>query len=713
MRTLQKPCGSGANKRRNEMKNNLIFSQKLLTVAMALAFPAAAAMADEVEELISPNVSEAALKIQSVNEVNSLFREYNGLDKGANGSLDIHLVRRSDQGRWLKLEGRDLGLSTQELKATLEQQGDWSVNLGYDQIPHYSPLTVNTAVTGIGSNQLQLPLNLWGAGASFSDQQWKTERTKTSLAASKFISDSLQASFSFKSEDKKGTRLMTSGGNAPPGLNPALGFFATQYLTPEPIDANHQQIEASLDYFTKKFQLTASYYGSFFKNNAGNGLFVNPAFTGQQAFNSTNMSPLSLAPDNHAQEFSLSGGYNWTADTRGTFSIGKTYAVQTADFISPSLIIPTTAGKPATLTTRSNLGGDLETTNIAAGISSRVSKDLSLVGSWAYEDRNDKTPKDTYMIDYAHGNGVTAYTNNPDSMTTNRGKLEGTYRIEGGYRLTAGYDRDEKTYKGMEEEGFRENTQEDTYRVALRKTMSEVLNGSVLLSHSDRTGSAWGKTSTIYGDRWVAPTQFADRKRDKAKLSLDWSPLNALNMQFVYEHSLDDYTARANDMGLDKGTSDLYSVDATYQISDNWKTSAWYSLNNNRIKQNERQNPRSTPYVNPTNGSLSNSDNNQTIGTAPVIAVEAPSSGIVNKPLIFNLTVAYPNGCVTFRKFIENMQIKVRRVEVETTIPKDKSCAEVIVNRDATYTYTPTEKGTFTFKFKNDDSWIEKVVIVE
>ena len=109
----------------------------------------------------------------------------------------------------------------------------------------------------------------------------------------------------------------------------------------------------------------------------------------------------------------------------------------------------------------------------------------------------------------------------------------------------------------------------------------------------------------------------------------------------------------------------------------------------------------------------SNSDNNQTIGTAPVIAVEAPSSGIVNKPLIFNLTVAYPNGCVTFRKFIENMQIKVRRVEVETTIPKDKSCAEVIVNRDATYTYTPTEKGTFTFKFKNDDSWIEKVVIVE
>jgi len=104
---------------------------------------------------------------------------------------------------------------------------------------------------------------------------------------------------------------------------------------------------------------------------------------------------------------------------------------------------------------------------------------------------------------------------------------------------------------------------------------------------------------------------------------------------------------------------------------------------------------------------------NEVYGQAPVIAVEVPSPAQVNKPINFNITVAYPNGCVSFRRFIETMQIKVRSVAVETTIPKDKSCAEVVVNRTSTYTYTPTEKGSYTFKFKNYDSWIEKVVTVE
>lgn len=594
------------------MKNNQVFKPTLLAAAVALTFPAMGAWADEVQALISPDVAEVSVKLQNINRVNSLYREYYGLNNsGINGSVDANIVKRSDEGRWFRLEARDLGLSTQELKASVEQQGDWGVKLGYDQIPHYSPLTVNTAVTGIGSNNLQLPPNLWGAGSSFADQNWKTERTATSLSANKFIFDNLQASFSYKNEDKQGTRLMTSGGNKPPGL--ANSFFTGQYLNPEPINSKHQQFEASLEYFSKKFQLTGSYYGSFYKNNAGNALFVNPASTTAQAYNSTNMSPLSLAPDNHSQELSLSGGYNWTDDTRGAFNVGKTFAVQDANFIAPSQIIPTIAGKPAVLTSRSNLGGKLETTNAFASLTSKVTKDLSVVASWAYEDRNDKTPKDIYLVDYTHGNGVTAYTNNPESMTTNRGKLEGTYRLAGGYRITAGYDYDEKKYKGMEEEGFREKTKEDTYRVALRKMLSEKLNGSVTFSHSDRSGSDWGSTPSIYGDHWVAPTQFADRQRDRAKFMVDWSPVEQMNLQFAYENSRDDYTSRANNMGLNKGKSDLYSVDASYQINETWKTNLWYSLSYNRIKQNERQNPRVgptaplSPVTNPEN-----SDNFQT-----------------------------------------------------------------------------------------------------
>ena len=109
----------------------------------------------------------------------------------------------------------------------------------------------------------------------------------------------------------------------------------------------------------------------------------------------------------------------------------------------------------------------------------------------------------------------------------------------------------------------------------------------------------------------------------------------------------------------------------------------------------------------------SDSDNT-TIATAPITAVvEAPSSGQVNQAISFKLTVAYPDGCTTFSKFIETQQSKTESVEVETTHPKDANCTLAIVYEAKTYTFTPTEKGTYTFKFKNYDSWIEKVVTVE
>jgi len=595
------------------MNSTRRFKRTVLAACILMLFPVASVWADdEVEELISPATSNVTVKVQNLNQVNSLYREYTGLNQdGINGSADVNFVRRSEDGLWLKLQGRDLGLRTQELNAEVEQQGDWAIKFGYNQIPHYSTVTVNTAVQGIGGNQLQLPANLWGMGASFSDHHWKTERTATSIAFSMHLSETLLASFSFKNEDKKGTRFMTSGGNRPPGLAPS--FFATQYLTPEPIDSTHQQIEASLSYATNRYQLTASYYGSFFKNHAGNALFLSPASTTPQAYNSTNMSPLSLAPDNQANEFSISGGYNWSKDTRATFSIGKTFALQNDDFISSSVLIPTTAGTPATLTSRTDLGGKVETTNIAAALSSRITKQFSLAASWTFEKRDDQTPRDVYLIDYLHGNGVTEYTNNPESMSTHRGKVDGVYQFGNGYRFIAGVDYDAKRYEGMEEEGYRERINETTYRVALRKTMSETVNGVVTLSHSERSGSDWGSTPTIYGDHWVAPTQFSDRQRDKIRFMIDWSPSEVANLQVSYERTQDDYESRANEMGLEKGSSDLISLDGTYQMSDNWKTSAWISAGRSSIRQNERQNPRLVPGA---AASVDNSDNIQTCSGA-------------------------------------------------------------------------------------------------
>jgi MtrB/PioB family decaheme-associated outer membrane protein len=576
------------------MKNYQFFKPNLVAVAVALAFPYAA-YADEVAELISPDVSEVVVKLQNVSKVNPLYREYSGMNhQGANGSLDADVVRRSEGGRWLKVEGRDLGLGTQELKVGVEQQGDWGVGLEYNQIPHYGPYQVHTEVQGIGGTHLNLPATFGG----LTEKTLKTERTATSLTARKFFSEHMMVHFSFKNEDKKGARLMGANGVTGPGVTGML-------FSPEPIDSNHQQVEAALEYHTKKFQVSAGYYGSFFSNNAGNALFANYGTNGLaggalQRSTPTAMSPLSLAPDNHAQEIYLSGGYNWTDDTRGNLKISKTFAVQDDDFISNSSL-----GSAASLSGRSNLGGKVDTTHVFASVTSRLTKQLDVLASWTYEDQDDKTPRAVYLQDVAHGGAFR--TNNPESETTNRGRLEATYRMPLGYAVTAGYDYQQRKTPDLAER-YREKVQESTYRLDLRKPLSETLNGSIRLAHSKRDGSDWntvptpsssavGPTpaQTPLGEFWVAPTQFADRDRNKLRLMLDWLPLQALSVQFAYEYNHDDYSTRVGNVGLTSGRADLYSIDVTYQLTENWKSSLWYSYSTNDTSQGSRQSQQGNP----------------------------------------------------------------------------------------------------------------------
>lgn len=577
------------------MKTHLCFKQTVLAAAISLAFAGSAATADEVQELIDPNVSEVAVKLQHLNKVNPLYRSYYGLnDDGLHGSVDVDIVRRSPSGQWLTLEGRDLGLNTQELEAAVVQQGDWGIRLGHDQIPRYAPFKVNTGATGIGSNNVTLA---GPPAAGGPEHNLKTKRTATSLAVNKFLSENLQASFSFKNEDRKGARLSgINGTNYRPGTLNNITGIPLQVFAPEPIDSTHQQFEAALDYGTDKYQLSAGYYGSFFENNAGNRLGVQNS-AGAGLFYSP-----ALAPDNQAQEFYVSGGYRWSDDTRGTVNIAKTFGEQKASFVPTALITSTSvlnaaaAGQPAVLTSRTDLGGKVETTNAVATLSSRITRELSLTGSVSYDEHKDKTPKEVYVIDWGHGGDP--LTNNPESFKTTRGKLEGSYRLPADYRLNFGYTYEEKHYEGMEEEGFRDKVDEDTYRLELAKSLSETLNGAVTLTHGKRKGSTWGSTPVLtsavpalepVGHHWTAPTQFSDRERDKARLMLDWTPLEALSLQFAYEYTEDTFETRHLNMGLNDRTSELYSLDAIYQIADEWKANLWYSYGDSSQLQNEMQ----------------------------------------------------------------------------------------------------------------------------
>jgi hypothetical protein len=136
---------------------------------------------------------------------------------------------------------------------------------------------------------------------------------------------------------------------------------------------------------------------------------------------------------------------------------------------------------------------------------------------------------------------------------------------------------------------LRAKTDEKTYRAELRRVMSENITGSISYSHSDRDGSSWLKPASlpatgttevsdeqIFNRTGIFPAMFMNRKRDKVRALVDWSPAEKVSVTLAAEHGKDKYSAPTT-KGLTETGMRLYSIDAAYALNENWKASAYYS----------------------------------------------------------------------------------------------------------------------------------------
>ena len=364
-----------------------------------------------------------------------------------------------------------------------------------------------------------------------------------------------------------------------------LGLFAATagalLLLPEPIDYNTKQFEARLNYAGDSLKLNLGYYGSFF-SNANSALSPNIVTLGvpNQSVNGAGTTtlyglltqPMALAPDNQAHQVYADGTYAFTATTRANFKLAYSHATQHEDF-SPALTAPT-----------ANLGGVVDTKLAQFGLTARPLARLSLLANVRYEDRDDKTPYGLF----------TTFTNAQNSQRKLGGKLEGSYQLPDNYRATLGVDylsvhRDRPVgttvFVDPGFSGLREQTKELGYRAELRRSMSETLNAAVSYNHSKRDGSSWLNPAAAgfpaVPDAAIAvtgtlPTTLEDRSRDKLRLSADWTPLEALSLQFIVEDGKDSYSGPTQKGLRDSGMRN-YGIDASWKLSELWKFTGYWN----------------------------------------------------------------------------------------------------------------------------------------
>ena len=547
-------------------RKHSVFPLSAIAAALLAAFGAAgAAEGDDITQLTKPE-SSVSVGADYVDSDGARFGQYTGMHKsGGYGLFDVDIVKRDDAtGTWFKLNGRNLGLDNRELKFEHNCQGDWGYSIDFSQTPRYEPFTVNTAVTGIGSANLTIP----AVSTAGTPTQLKTQRDAIGLGFSKVLPGNWDVQLRFRNEEKDGARLFARGTTG------GVGLFE---FAPEPIHSTTRQIEATIGYTGERLQLSGGYYGTTYdnKNTALN-------FTGGVTPLST-FTPIGLPPDNQSHQLHLSGGYNFTSTTRGNFKVAYTRATQNDAFI-------TGANVPLAPGIGANLDGRVDTTLVQAGITARPLPKLSLLANLRYEDQDDRTPIRLYNT-LATGTSTFNGENEPRSIKKTSGKLEASYALPMNFRLTGGLDYEEKNRSASPVRivSQRDKTDEISYRVELRHTLSETVTGALAYVHSDRGGSDFLTTvlnNGTAGSNLIAPIHLADRKRDKVRLSVNWTPTERLGLQFMLEEAQDKYGARqALGLGPQKGKAQNYSLDASYTFSEAWQGTAWASHNDNRMDQ--------------------------------------------------------------------------------------------------------------------------------
>ncbi len=479
---------------------------------------------------------------------------YDGMrDSGGYGLLDADILKRDDTtGTWLGLKARNLGLDNREIKGEWLRQGNIGASLEYSRVSRDQPFIYNTGLQGIGTTTLRVPTPSIVPGTG-TNVELGTTRDRLTGKFFKNLGVGLNFNVSFRNETKEGTRGWGRGGAAE---------FAV-----EPIDSTIRLLEATLNYSREGLQLSGGYYGTQYDN--ANAMVTTSLTSGASPYF------LSLPLDNQSHELFLNGGYNFTPTTRGTFKLSYSRATQDEGLGN--------FGGTASPLAPTNLDGRLDTTLLEAGLTARPMPKLSIVANLRYRDFADKTPVRGIVF---NAGGTPTVFNTPFSYTNTTGKLEATYRLPQALSLLGGIEYREQDRQapnvGTLWVPFRTSLDETTYNLQLRRSLSETVNGSLAYLHSKRDGS----TYVLPGDPnedLINPLNIADRKRDKLRVMLDWSPTDRASLQFALEDSRDKYSG--NPYGLQKGSGRLYSVDASYQLSSDWQIHAWVSRDETKARE--------------------------------------------------------------------------------------------------------------------------------
>jgi len=424
---------------------------RILSLAMIGVFSSMYAYADE-EEAAALMYPQSTVEVEaiSVSQSSQKFGEYNGLNKQGvvpNGNLNIRggdAYKDNANGgtqRW-NINGTNLGLSDRSANIGYSDQGNWGVSVGYDELTHNMTTGYMTPYQGsMGGNNFKLPagfgaVNVTGTVAPYpgatvvltpsqsnalnnNTVNISTTRQNTSFNATKVIDSSTNVVFDYNHLNQTGAKPM---GFAAAGISYGVSNGQTGEkvsILPNPTNYQTDTVSAALNWQGEKARLTGSYFGSFFRDGFNGVQFQ--TWNGNQQTQT-----MSTAPSNQLQQLNLGGGYDFSNLTKlaGNLSWGRnTQNTSTTNSGMMTGAFPTAA-----------FNGLVNTTHADLRLTDRTIKDLSLLASYKFDQRDNLTQSNLYSFNQI--NTTTNGSNAPYSPSTPLSFRNSQIDFGGEYKIT-------------------------------------------------------------------------------------------------------------------------------------------------------------------------------------------------------------------------------------------------------------------------------------
>jgi MtrB/PioB family decaheme-associated outer membrane protein len=334
----------------------------------------------------------------------------------------------SHQLRWLV---EDLGLDSRYAELAGGRQGTFDYDLSYREIPRTQFFTTDTIFQQSAADTLSLPAG-WVRAADTSGfteldtslvrRNIESDRSFLKIGGRYQVTRRISFSADYRRQEHEGVDM--TGGSY---------FFSSSLLT-RPIDYVTDAADFNVRYTADKGYLSLGWHFSDFENDNDAVNWENP-FTSAPG---SEFAATAQPPGNNFNQLSLFGGYNFS-QTRTVVA----FSAATGRLRQNKAFLPYTTNPNLILTPlpRLSLEGEVDTTNFAFSLTSKVFKKARVKLAYRYDERDNGTAQDLWSGVMAETFVGSTDTNIPYSFERSTLNLSADYDLFDTVRISGGYDR--------------------------------------------------------------------------------------------------------------------------------------------------------------------------------------------------------------------------------------------------------------------------------